>query len=125
MKICIVGSRSITDRNVVFNTIYKFLDEHGLLPAECVLLSGGANGVDSLVGEFARENGVDFVLFKPYHMLDNKAEFKTKYFFVRNRQMIDNADEVLVIWDGKSRGAAHAKEYAEKCNKDVTTVIVQ
>lgn len=125
MRIAIVGSRSITNKDKVFNQINKYLDKEGLDPAlDVVFISGGASGVDSLVKEYADEYAADFILFKPYHMIDNKVAFDTKYFFVRNRQMIDNADKVLVIWDGKSRGAGHAKEYAEKRNKDLSVVVV-
>ena len=111
----------------MFSTIEAYLaklEKEVGKTTDITLLSGGASGVDSLVGDLAKEYSFDFVLFKPYHMLDKGTEFKTKYFFVRNRQMIDNADKILVIWDGQSRGAGHAKEYAEKRGKDITTVII-
>ena len=40
----------------------------------------------------------------------------------RNEQMVDLADEVLVIWDGKSKGTAHTIRYAEKQEKRVRVV---
>lgn len=41
----------------------------------------------------------------------------------RNKEMVDIADSVLIIWDGKSKGMTHTVKYAEKQNKPI--VIVQ
>ena len=121
MRIAIVGSRTVQDKEYVFNTIDRFISTVD----QPVLLSGGASGVDSLVAEYAKERGLDFFLFKPYHMLDNSVGFQPKYFFVRNRQIVNNADGVLAIWDGESKGTAHTIKYAEKKNIPVHTVILE
>ena len=36
--------------------------------------------------------------------------------------MVDLADAVLVIWDGKSRGALTSIKYAKKINKTLSVV---
>jgi predicted Rossmann fold nucleotide-binding protein DprA/Smf involved in DNA uptake len=111
MKIAISGSRSIEDRD----WLYGHLDR--LLPEGAVLLSGGARGVDTLVEEYAKAEGIDHILFKPYHMLDSKVPYQKKFFFVRNRQLIDNADKVVIFWDGESGGTAWCIDYATKTHK--------
>jgi uncharacterized phage-like protein YoqJ len=42
----------------------------------------------------------------------------------RNEQMVDIADALLVIWDGRSKGTQHTLKYAEKMKKQVTLVVV-
>jgi len=121
MRICIVGSRSIDKAEVVFPLIDKFIREHTTAPR--TVLSGGAKGVDSLVKEWTKVQGYDFIEFQPIHMLDRNIEFNSKYFFVRNRQLIDNSDIVLAIWDGQSTGTKHSITYAQK--KGVPVMVVK
>lgn len=123
MKICIIGSRSITDKEKVYLEINKFIKNHSSSNYTC-LISGGAKGVDSAVKCYAREHGYDFVEFIPYHLLDKKVDFKPFYFFARNKQMIDNADKVLALWDGESKGTSYTIEYAKKKGIPVCVVIV-
>lgn len=125
MKVAICGSRSIDNYALVESVIDEALRE--LLPkfvgkGGVVLLSGGAKGVDQHAQTYAKTKNLPFVLFKPYHMLDSTEEYKPKYFFVRNKQLVDNADAVVVIWDGKSNGTQHAKRYAESRRKPVFLV---
>lgn len=112
MRICIVGSRTVTDAEVVFTHIDRFIKEQ--CPSTPVIISGGAKGVDSLVRKFAKARGYDFIEFLPYHLIDKEVEFNSRYFFARNRQMINNADKVLALWDGVSTGTLHAIRYSQK-----------
>jgi len=116
MKIGVCGSRSITDR--------EWLDLHmrqNVLPHNdrdhLVILSGGAKGVDTLAAEFAKDWTIPHILFKPYHMVDTSTPYKKKFFFVRNKQIIDNADEVLILWDGVSGGTGWCIKYCEQVGK--------
>lgn len=122
MRVAIVGSRGIIDHETVFHIISEYLEHNVSRDGNVSLLSGGASGVDSIVMQYAASHGIDFYLFKPYHMLDNTVEFSPKYFFVRNRQIVNNADKVLAIWDGESKGTKHTIEYAEKKNVPVEVV---
>ncbi len=40
--------------------------------------------------------------------------------FARNQTIVDDCDEVLAWWDGKSRGTAHTIGMARKAGKPVT-----
>lgn len=42
---------------------------------------------------------------------------------IRNNTMVEMADSILVIWDGKSRGSKHTIDYAKKLNKDINVII--
>lgn len=111
MKLCILGSRSIDKAEFVFPVIEKFIKDH--TTGKITIISGGAKGVDQLSKKYAETHGLDFVEFLPYHLLD-KVPFSSKYFFIRNKQMIDNADKVLVFWDGKSKGTEYGIKYSQK-----------
>lgn len=126
MKIAVTGSRALNDKPWVFAQLDNVLTEIQAkykLKHPPAILSGGALGVDTLSREWSEEKGLDFVLFKPYHLVDNKVEFETKYFFSRNRQLVDNADVVVCLWNGVSHGTQHVMKYAEKKGKKL--VIVQ
>ncbi len=116
MRLGIVGSRSITSE-IVKEVISKFLDENGIRMENLTVLSGGAKGVDTIAREFCKELKIDYVLFKPYHLLDNQAAYIPRYYFIRNKQIADNSDAVLIIWDGISHGTGHMINYCTKKGK--------
>jgi hypothetical protein len=88
MKVAIVGSRGLT------------CDIGGVLPSETTeLISGGAKGIDTCVREYAQAHGLPILEFLPdYKKYGRGAPI------IRNGQIIEAADFVLAIWDGKSRG---------------------
>jgi len=120
MRLCIIGSRSITDPLFVFQSIEKFVREHCV--GQPTFISGGAKGVDSLTKRYANDKGYDFVEFLPYHLVDKEVEYNSRYFFARNRQMIQNADKVLALWDEESTGTLHAIRYSQKMGVPVMVI---
>lgn len=116
MKLAVIGSRSITDKALVFNEIAKMITD--VIPKGPIcILSGGAIGVDTLAKDFADANNIDHIVFKPYFILDSKSPYNVRHFFVRNGQLIRNADFVLFIWDGESTGTKAGIELADKLGK--------
>ena len=107
MKLLIVGSRSITD-----------FDLQGHIPPETdLIISGGANGVDTLAEQYADKYRISKVIVHPdYARYGKAAPLK------RNEVMVDMCDEVLVIWDGVSRGTKYTVDYAHKSGKKVTVI---
>lgn len=101
MKIAIVGSRSITLTN-----IGEYISEHD------ELVSGGAKGIDSCVADYARKNGIKLTEFLPeYERYARSAPI------IRNKKIVDYADKVIALWDGKSKGTLSVIKYAEKTGK--------
>ena len=120
MKVCVVGSRSLDSADKVLPIIDKFIKE---LPSSSVtFLIGSAKGVDPLSKHYAQSHGHDVVEFLPYHLLDNKTEFDSRHFFIRTKQLVDNADRVLAIWDTKSNGTEYAIKYSQKQGKPTTII---
>ncbi len=109
MKLLIVGSRSISNFDL---TPYIATDVD-------TIISGGADGVDSLAEKYADINRISkFVLRPRYDLYGRVAPLK------RNEVMVEMADAVLIIWDGQSKGTQYTLKYAKKMNKPVTLVKV-
>jgi len=120
MKICIIGSRSIDKAEFVIPILDRFIKDH--VVGTPVILSGGAKGVDQITKSYAKANNINLVEFLPYHLIDNRTPFSSKYFFLRNKQMIDNADKVLIIWDTRSKGTEYGIKYAQKIKVPVMVI---
>ena len=110
MKILIVGSRGIKD-----------FDLEGCVPPRAeLIISGGANGVDTLAEKYADKHKLSKLILRPqYDKYGRAAPLK------RNEIMVDIADEVLVIWDGVSRGTRYTAEYAKKMGKSVSIIEIK
>lgn len=107
MKLLIVGSRSI-----------KEFDLTPYIPVGVdTVISGGACGVDTLAEQFADSHHLSKYVIRPrYELYGRAAPLR------RNEILVDMADAVLVIWDGRSRGTEYTIKYAQKTNKPITLV---
>ena len=109
MKLLIVGSRSITNFD-----LSPYITEN-----VDTVISGGAGGVDSLAEQYADLHRLSKYILRPrYDLYGRAAPLK------RNEQMVDIADALLVIWDGRSKGTQYTLKYAKKMKKQVTLVVI-
>lgn len=107
MKLLIAGSRSITDFNL---SPYISADVD-------TIISGGANGIDSLAEQYADLHRLSKYIVRPrYNLYGRGAPLK------RNELMVDLADAVLIVWDSRSKGTQYTLKYAKKKNKPVTLI---
>ena len=100
MKIAIVGSRSIS------------IDIEEYIPPCDEVVSGGAIGIDTCAKEFAEKKGIKLTVFVPEYSLYGRAAP-----IVRNKKIVDYADEIIAFWDGKSKGTLSVIKYAQKTGK--------
>lgn len=107
MKIAIIGSRNVTVKN---------MEEYAHQADEIV--SGGAKGVDACAAAYAREHGIKLTEILPEYERYGRAAP-----IVRNREIVDYADEVVAFWDGKSKGTLSVINYAKKANKKCLVVM--
>ena len=81
-----------------------------------MVITGGARGIDTLAFQTAESAGLRNLQFLP----DRKkfpGKLVLKAFQERNRQIVDNCDILLAIWDGKSHGTKNTLAYALRINK--------
>ena len=113
MKLLVVGSRGINDVEFVNTEIDKYDDVD-------TIISGGAVGVDTIAEMWADKNNIPTIIIRP----DYKKYFR-KAPVLRTIDMIEKADQVLAIWDGKSKGTFHAIRIAKLKNKPLKEVVYE
>lgn len=104
MILAIIGSRQLQP-NLEKYLAHFDIDE---------VVSGGARGVDTIAENFAKANKKKLTVFLP----DYKAYGRPAP-LIRNRLIVDRADEVAAFWDGKSTGTIYTIKYAQKMGKKV------
>ena len=109
MKILIAGSRNI-----------EAFDLSPYSPKETTLIiSGGAKGIDKIAEEYADKHKISKLILLPqYNLYGKSAPIK------RNEMMVDIADTVIFVWNGKSRGTKSTLQYSKKKNKNVILITV-
>jgi hypothetical protein len=100
MKIGVIGSRTIDAADAAMY-IREFMDSEEIenFGTGWTFISGAADGVDEAVRFYCKEANHDHVRLKPYHMLDKHVEFSAKYYFKRNKQIMDNSDFMILLHD--------------------------
>jgi hypothetical protein len=102
MKVIIAGSRGITD----FATVCDAVPRSGFPITRVV--SGMAQGVDTLAIRYGTENGLPCDRFPAeWSKWGRSAGYR------RNVQMAQNADGLIAVWDGKSPGTKHMIDVAK------------
>ncbi len=102
-RVIIAGGRDITNYDLVVDAV----EESGFQID--VVVSGGATGVDTLGEQYADESGIPLTVFRADWHTHGRAAGP-----IRNRKMAENADALIAIWDGKSRGTKNMIETATK-----------
>jgi len=99
VKVAVIGSR-----NVRVDDLGKYLPKD-----VSEIVSGGAKGVDTSAREYALAHGLKLTEFLPeYKRYGKGAPLK------RNIAIMEYADQILVFWDGTSRGTKFVIEQCEK-----------
>ena len=107
-KVIVAGSRKFKD--------YEFLEEimKARYEEDIEIVSGGAKGADTMGEHYANDYSLPLKVFKA-----NWAKYRGGAGFIRNEQMAEYADELVVFWDGKSKGTKHMMEVARKAGMTV------
>ena len=106
MKVAVVGSRALRVP----------IPEKAIPKETTLLVSGAANGIDRMARAFALEHHIRILEVLPdYALFGRQAPLQ------RNDAIVDYADFVLAIWDGRSRGT---KYVIDRCRKTGTPVRV-
>jgi len=104
----IAGSRDCTDYKELLNAIDAIDWEIDLV------MSGSARGVDGMGERWAIENNISINRFIP-----NWDKFGKSAGYIRNARMAEEAEALLALWDGKSKGTKHMIDLADSHNLKV------
>jgi predicted Rossmann-fold nucleotide-binding protein len=121
MKLSVIGSNTIQDEEAVARILNKVIYHQNTIKVN-VILGGGGKGLPMIVKNFCKKEKIDFVEFLPYFLLDNKVDFSNKYFFIRNKQLVDNADVILFLYNGDCKDVEYAIRYAQMKDKQITVI---
>ena len=115
MKLIIAGSRTLKLGGVI---LHGSLGNFNLDPKE--IIEGGAKGVDKYAADYATVNQIPLKTFHADWDKHGKAAGP-----IRNREMAEYADALLLIWDGESKGSFNMKRTMLELNKPVYEVILK
>ena len=117
MRLLVAGSRGVEDREAMLKAIRSVTT--GNRP-DLVILGGCPRGVDAMALRWAEKNHYPVDLYPAYWDKFGKAAGP-----IRNKTMVQEADHVVVVWDGKSRGSANVIKIATELGKPLTVVQVE
>lgn len=101
-RLLIAGSRGIDN-----------IDISEYIPDDVdLIISGGAKGVDTLAEQYADKHRISKIILRPDY-----AHFGRNAPLMRNMEMINISTDVLIFWDGKSRGTKYTIDCAKEGNK--------
>src|SRR5574343_841092 len=103
MRTIIAGSRDCFDESELMSAI----DACGWVPT--VVISGAARGADRLGEQWSAKNMVPCERFPADWDRHGKSAG-----YRRNEQMAENAEALIALWDGESRGTKHMIDIARR-----------
>jgi len=113
LKTAIVGSRSLSEN--CYSSLERYVPK-----GTSEIISGGAEGIDSLAERYAQEHGLAMTVIRPdYKLYDRHAPL------IRNSEICNSADYVLILWDGISRGSMNVIMTCIKQNKPFRVLLVE
>ena len=101
MRVILAGSRSFRDPKVMADAV----SASGFDVTS--VLSGTARGADRLGENWAFVNNVPMARYPADWNRHGKSAG-----VLRNKEMAENADALIALWDGESRGTAHMIKHA-------------
>lgn len=144
MKIMVTGHRP--ERiNGKEKEIEEWLDSQLLKYQPTIAISGMASGVDQIFANLALKRNINLAAVLPYRrawdsyhpvvqdMLVRAKEvvyacdkYNKQGYFIRDCIMVDAADVVLAIWDGKEWGGTwNTIKYAREQGKDIEYLMIK
>jgi hypothetical protein len=103
----VIGSREFND----YAYLSKILSWYDIKE----IVSGGANGADSLAAKYANEHDIPLKEFLP-----DWAKYGKPAAYVRNKLIVENSDEIIAFWNQASRGTEMCIKLAEELGKPVS-----
>jgi len=117
MKIIVCGGRTYFDKEFIFQTLNEINQNQKIT----TLITGDAPGADSLAISWAKENKINYIVYRAiWDMYGNAAGP------IRNEKMIkDNNDAEMLIAFSGGRGTKNAVLLAKKYNLKIKNMEVK
>jgi hypothetical protein len=109
MKVAVIGSRDFNDYEEVKQTLSTI--------NITLLVSGGAKGADTLGERYAKEHNIETKIFLP-----DWEKYGKKAGFLRNTDIINEAELIIAFWDGQSKGTKDSIDKAFKSEKKILII---
>ena len=121
IKLAVVGSRSLTDPEPIWDKLDEYLEIAIDKGEELIIVSGGAKGIDTLAADFAKQRGLILINVYPAWN-DRDGNFIRSAGFKRNDIIWEVADCGVAFWDGYSKGTEHSFKLAKRYNKRLSVI---
>jgi len=109
MKVAVIGSRKLK------------IDLSFYIPKNATeIITGGAYGIDKIAEVYADTHQIKKTVLKPeYELYGKGAPLK------RNDLIIEYADYIIAIWDGRSRGTKYVIDHSVAQGKPVKVIKIE
>jgi hypothetical protein len=109
MNIAIVGSREFNDYEYLSQQVVNLIIKNNYDKTPIKIVSGGARGTDKLAEKFAEAHNLDKLVFlAQWSTLGKKAGY------MRNKEIVENADALIAFWKDQSAGTKHSIDLAHR-----------
>ena len=108
MKLGVVGSR----KGISPEIVSLILDDLKTRKEIDEVISGGAHGVDTFAARWAKKNGIEVQFFSPDWKTFGKSAGA-----IRNQKIVDESDELIIFWNGESKGTEITIKMVKKAGK--------
>ncbi len=112
-KVIVAGGRKFSNYELLESKLDKILSNK----TNVEIVSGKANGADSLGEKYAKKRG-----FKVKEFPANWDDYGNSAGPRRNIEMADYADGLVAFWDGMSKGTAHMIKVAREKGLKVSVI---
>lgn len=116
-RVGIVGSRNFPDLWMVSAFV-------STLPLGAVVVSGGAQGVDTMAAAAALDRNLEVEIHRPVWKLPNGTTDRGAG-FKRNKTIVDRSTELWAFIYNRSKGTLNTMEWAKRLGKPLTVVAVE
>ena len=112
-RVIIAGTRTFNDYNLLKESC-EYLLQESMEKQQIIIVSGHARGTDTMGERFAKEHGLPCEYYPANWQIHGRAAGP-----IRNKEMANNADALIVFWDGHSRGTRSMINLARKMGLQV------
>ena len=130
MRVGVIGSRTYENKRKIRDMIFMVKNK---FKEDLTIVSGGCkDGADKYAKKYALEMGCNYIEFNPAHTQRNLysalhdayygKEYNVKYFFQRNKMLVDYIDYLIAFVSDDSNGAMYTVNAAKKKGKKVVII---